>query len=103
MQEKHFQDQISTSDIRFTNPVLPIRMLSMAQVEIKIGFGRTKIYEMMASGDFPQSVPIGGGRAMRFIESEIDQWLLDQIQKSRTEPLIKPKVWVKRPEKVGVA
>jgi prophage regulatory protein len=91
-----FQDQRPSADISFTNPILPIRMLTMAHVEHKIGLGRTKIYELMASGDFPKSHSIGGGRAMRFVESQIDQWLLDQIQKSRTEPRIKAKVCVKR-------
>ena len=96
-----FTDQCSIADISITNSVLPIRMLTMPQVADKIGLGRTKIHEMMASGEFPRSVSIGGGRAMRFVESEIDQWLLDQIQKSRTETHVKPKVWVKRREKVA--
>jgi prophage regulatory protein len=96
MHDKHFQDQRSTADIRFTNPILPIRMLTMAQVEDKVGLKSSKIYELIAQGEFPESVPIGGGRAMRFIESEIDQWLLDQIQRSRTELHIRAKVCVKR-------
>ena len=96
-----FQDQRSSADIRFTNPILPIRMLTMAQVEDKVGLSRAKIYELIATGDFPQSHLIGGGKSKRFIESEIDQWLLDQIQKSRTEPRIKQKVCVKRPAQEG--
>jgi predicted DNA-binding transcriptional regulator AlpA len=102
MNDKHIQDQRCSADIRFTNPILPIRMLTMAQVEKKVSLGRTKIYELMASDDtFPQSHLIGGGKSKRFIESEIDQWLLDQIQKSRTQPRIKQKVCVKRPAQEG--
>jgi prophage regulatory protein len=93
-------DQRSSADTRFTNPILPIRMLTMFQVVNKVGLSRAKIYELIASGNFPQSHLIGGGKSKRFIESEIDQWLLDQIQKSRTEPRIKVKVCVKRPAKV---
>jgi predicted DNA-binding transcriptional regulator AlpA len=96
------QDQRSTADIRFNDPAPPIRMLSMAQVEAKVGLKRTKIYGLMDSRDFPQSYSIGGGRAMRFVESEIDQWLLDQIQRSRTELHIRAKVCVKSPAKGGV-
>jgi prophage regulatory protein len=103
-------DQRCSADTRLTNPILPIRMLTMSQVVNKVGLKRTKIYQLIASGDFPQSYSIGGGRAMRFVESQIDQWLLDQIQRSRTEPRIKQKVCVKRsanegaevPAKVGV-
>lgn len=96
MHEKHFQDQRSFAETLPCNPILPIRMLTIIEVAEKIGLGRTKIHEMMTSGEFPKSVPIGGGRAMRFIESEVDKWLYEQIQKSRTEPCTKPKVWVKR-------
>lgn len=95
MHEKHFQDQRSSAETLPYNPVLPIRMLTMVQVKEKVGLGRTKIHEMMACGDFPQSVQIGGGRAMRFIESEIEHWLLDQITRSRTEPCIKAKIGLK--------
>ena len=93
-------DQRCSADTRLTNPILPIRMLTMSQVVNKVGLKRTKIYQLIASGEFPHSVPIGGGRAVRFVQSEIDQWLLDQIRKSRTEPRIKAKVCVKRPDQM---
>ena len=100
MNDKHIQNQRCYADIRFPDPIFPIRMLTMAQVVNKIGLSRAKIYELIADGDFPQAYSIGGGRAMRFVESEIDQWLLDQIQKSRTESRIKLKVGVKLPAKI---
>lgn len=50
MQDKHFQDQRFSADISITNPILPIRMLTIIEVAEKIGLGRTKIHEMMASG-----------------------------------------------------
>lgn len=63
----------------------PIKMLVMEQVIEKVGLGRSTIYELISQNQFPKPVQIGGGRAKRFIEVEIDQWLLDQIKIDRTK------------------
>lgn len=55
-----------------------LRMIRLTEVMRKVGMGRTWIYNKVASGDFPQPVNYGG-RAVVWIESEIDDWLLQQI------------------------
>jgi prophage regulatory protein len=49
------------------------RFIRRKIVEQKTGLGRAQIYEKMAEGTFPKLVRIGG-RAVAWIEAEIDQW-----------------------------
>jgi prophage regulatory protein len=49
------------------------RFIRRKIVEQKTGLGRAQIYEKMTEGTFPKPVRIGG-RAVAWIEAEIDQW-----------------------------
>lgn len=49
------------------------RVLGMAQIIEKCHFCRRKIYMMMEAGEFPQ--PTKFGKAIRWRESAIDQWI----------------------------
>lgn len=66
----------------------PIVLLPRGKLEQKIGRGRNWIYERMNKKHkrydptFPLPIEIGGG--LGWIESEIDEWLLKQIQRSRS-------------------
>ena len=62
----------------------PIRFLRISEVQARTGLGRSTIYEWSADGRFPAPVRLGG-RALRWIESEIDAWLRDRIAESRGE------------------
>ncbi|MBU3020254.1 AlpA family transcriptional regulator [Alteromonas sp. McT4-15] len=60
-----------------TNSVHPARqqrILRLPEVKAKTGFGRSTIYALMASGEFPRSIRIGA-RAVGWLESDIDQWI----------------------------
>ena len=46
----------------------------LPEVKAKTGFGRSTIYALMASGEFPRSIRIGA-RAVGWLESDIDQWI----------------------------
>ncbi len=39
--------------------------------------GKTRIYEKIATGDFPQ--PVRLGRRIAFVEQEIDTWILQRM------------------------
>jgi len=39
--------------------------------------GKSRIYELIKSGDFPQPVKLG--RRIAFVESEIDNWIAQRI------------------------
>lgn len=50
------------------------RILRLPDVKNKVGFGRSTIYALIASGEFPSSIRIGA-RAVGWLESDIDQWI----------------------------
>lgn len=50
------------------------RILRLNEVKARAGIGRTSIYMWMKEGNFPQSVHLGG-RAIGWVESEIDEWI----------------------------
>ena len=56
------------------------RILRIKDLEIKIGLKRSTIYELMESGDFPGSVPLGA-RAVGWLEPEVDGWITSRRDK----------------------
>jgi prophage regulatory protein len=69
-----------------------IRILRRKQVEARTGFSRSTIYAKMRRNPkrpsdydptFPLPINLGGGRAVGWIEGEIDAWLTAQVEKSR--------------------
>lgn len=59
-----------------------IRLLRLPEVMNKTGYGKSWIYRLINEGLFPQPVKIGV-RAIAFIESEIDEWIVSAIERSR--------------------
>ena len=55
----------------------PERMLRRHEVELRCGLARTSIYRLMRVGAFPEPVKVGP-RAVRWPESEIEQWLAER-------------------------
>jgi prophage regulatory protein len=58
-------------------------ILRRRQVEKRVGLTRSPIYARIKAGTFPKPISLGGGKAVGWIESEIDDWLSAQVQKSR--------------------
>ncbi|PKG76243.1 transcriptional regulator [Shewanella sp. GutCb] len=44
------------------------------------GLGRSTIYKCIEEGCFPKSVSLGD-RAVAWVESEVQEWILEQIEK----------------------
>ncbi len=65
-----------------TNP--PIRFLRLPDVLERTGLSRSTIYVRLAEGRFPRPVALGG-RAVGWIEAEVDEWVRDRIAESRPE------------------
>jgi prophage regulatory protein len=63
-------------------PMAP-RILRRKQVEARTGLSRTTIYELVRANQFPRQVRVSPG-AVGWLESEIDAYLLAQIERSRT-------------------
>lgn len=59
-----------------TNQSRTERLLTIHEVMEKTSMGRSFIFNEMAAGRIK---PIKMGRVNRFVDSEIDQWILDRI------------------------
>ena len=57
-------------------------MLRLPAVKARTGLSRSTIYLRIAEDRFPRPVLLGD-RAVGWIEKEIDDWLTQQIEKSR--------------------
>lgn len=62
------------------------RFLRLPEVKQITGLGKTTIYALMKSGEFPRGVRISG-RAVGWIEEEVAQWVQDRILEARINPL----------------
>lgn len=58
------------------------RIMRLPEVKAVTGLSRSTIYFRMALGTFPKQVCLGG-RAVGWLEDEIQDWLNQQIQASR--------------------
>ncbi|OGT41399.1 MAG: AlpA family transcriptional regulator [Gammaproteobacteria bacterium RIFCSPHIGHO2_12_FULL_40_19] len=61
----------------------PLIVLRRKQVEARTGLSRSTIYTRIAEGTFPRPINLVGGRAVGWIESEINEWLESRIKHSR--------------------
>ena len=62
-----------------------LRILRRKQLEARLGLSRSTIYSLVSQGEdvFPQPIRLGSGRAVGWVESEVDAWIAAQIQRSR--------------------
>ncbi|MCG7932621.1 MAG: AlpA family transcriptional regulator [Candidatus Thiodiazotropha sp. 6PLUC2] len=58
-------------------------ILRLPAVKARTGLSRSTIYLRISEGKFPKPISLGGGRAVGWIEVEINQWLNQQIEASR--------------------
>ncbi|MEL7629190.1 AlpA family transcriptional regulator [Pectobacterium aroidearum] len=64
------------------NEIVGKRLIRVPEVLRRVGFSRTKMYDLIKEGRFPDKVKIGL-RAVAFVESEIDAWIVNTIARSR--------------------
>lgn len=58
-------------------------ILRLPSVKARTGLSRSTIYLRIANGCFPTPINLGG-RAVGWIDSEIDQWVAQHISDART-------------------
>jgi prophage regulatory protein len=58
-------------------------ILRLPVVKSRTGLARSTIYLRISQGIFPKQISLGG-RAIGWVESEIETWLSNQIEQSRT-------------------
>lgn len=59
-------------------------ILRLPEVKARTGLSRSSIYLRIANGDFPRSVSLGG-RAVGWVEADVERWLADKIESSRED------------------
>ena len=57
-------------------------ILRLPAVKARTGLSRSTIYLRISEGSFPKSVSLGG-RAVGWIEAEVNDWLTQRIEASR--------------------
>ena len=57
-------------------------ILRLPAVKTRTGLSRSSIYLRMVNGEFPASVSLGG-RAVGWLEEDINNWLEEKIDASR--------------------
>ena len=58
------------------------KILRLPTVKSRTGLSRSSIYLRVSQGRFPEQVSLGG-RAVGWLDSEVDDWLSQQVQNSR--------------------
>jgi prophage regulatory protein len=59
------------------------RILRLRNVIDRTGLSRSTVYQRVSEGRFPKPVSLGA-RAVGWVESEIEEWIGNQIEESRT-------------------
>ena len=60
------------------------RFLRLPEVLERTGLSRSTIYVRLEQGGFPRPVSLGA-RAVGWIESEVDEWIRQRIEESRSD------------------
>ena len=58
------------------------RILRLPEVKKVTGLSRSTVYLRIAQGNFPKPIALGG-RAIGWLENEINGWIEKQIEKTR--------------------
>lgn len=66
-----------------TNKNQYLSLIRRKDVETRTGLSRSTIYARIAAGTFPSPIDLGGGRAVAWLESDIDAWIRQRIFESR--------------------
>jgi prophage regulatory protein len=60
-------------------------ILRRPQVQARIGLSRSTLYDRIRAGTFPAPISLGG-KAVGWIEAEVDAWLTARINAARGLP-----------------
>jgi len=64
---------------------MSLRLIRLPQVKAMVGLGTTSVYDKIKKGEFPRQVKLG--RLSGWVESEVQDWISQQITASRPEAL----------------
>lgn len=82
------------ADTKTTPPsaLLRPRLIDFNETKARTSFGRSFLYQKIASGEFPRPVKLGIGRRapIRFVEAEVDDWIAQRIAERDAKCEAKP-------------
>ena len=61
---------------------MAITILRLPKILKRTGLSRSSIYLRISKGDFPHSISLGG-RAVGWLEDEVEDWLKEKIEASK--------------------
>lgn len=70
------------SNIAYGGANMATTILRLPEVKKRTGLARSTIYLRITNGAFPKPISLGG-RAVGWLDSEIDEWIQKQIVVSR--------------------
>ena len=62
-----------------------IRFIRKKEVMHRTGLPSSTIYDLMAKGLFPQKITLAGGKAVAWLESDVEQWLKQCLEQSTSK------------------
>jgi prophage regulatory protein len=60
-------------------------ILRLPKVKARTGLSRSSIYLRIANDEFPRSISLGG-RAVGWLEADVEHWLAEKDESSRVSP-----------------
>lgn len=61
----------------------PVTLLRLPAVMARIGYGRSKVYDMIGKGEFPSPIKMGA-RTVAWPSDQIDEWIAQRIQSAQS-------------------
>lgn len=65
---------------------MPEKFLRLSEVQRRVPYSRSTIYLKIHRGEFPHPINLGA-RAVAWLESDIDAWMTNRIEKSRVDSI----------------
>lgn len=62
-----------------------MKLLTINDVIERVGFKKTKLYNWIKEDKFPKPISISDTRSVRWIESDVENWIMNQIDLNKGE------------------
>lgn len=82
MSHKHLNEDEKNDDFLLRNSNSSLRILRLPRVKDRSGLSRSSIYVQISLGLFPRPISLGG-RAVGWLESDIDNWIQAKVEAAR--------------------
>ena len=60
-----------------------MRLLTCDKVLEATGFKKSTLYKWMLEGKFPRPITLRDSRSVRWVDKDVDDWILSQVSKNQ--------------------